>query len=707
VMAAAVASFLADLPGHAARLRPAAVESSADYVIIVGVPGLRWDDVTQANTPTLWRLAQRGAIGSLAVRSAHSPTCPMDGWVTLGAGNFARRTRGEEPQRCPEPTVTVEQPDEGSGNLPDQTTVVDAQKELPYGAVPGALSESVRCTTAVGSGAAVAAARPFGRVDRYSPSLPQEAASLLSACTLSIVDLGTVDGQIPQQRAAQAAAVDAMLARIDAARPEHSAIIIAGVSDTGRDGRLHVVAIDGPGWEGGWLTSVTTGRRNGYLELVDLAPTALHLLGRESPKRLFVGAPATPVQGRPDDLGKAISGLGDADKRARASLSLAGWFLGVLVGLQILLFAAVVPLLLRSYRHAGPSGPAPPPPKLVRAMEIACIAAALVLPSAILADVVPWWRSSAHAWLFLAVTAILIALLTTLVVRLPGIGRTLMPLGVVSSIAALVVCADLLTGASLQLNSVVGYSALQGGRYAGVGIVVMGVLIAGALMAAGWAAHLIPPRRRTTVVAVIGAVAVVLVGSPSLGADAGGAVALTAGVCLAAALSQGGWLTFSRLAWAVLAGFVVTLGFAMIDVRRPMELQGSLGRILRQFGEGTASLTLQRVGLNNVTTFASSALTLLTVVAAIFLWAVLMRPWGGLKRLFGIYPAIRASCIGVIVASLIAGVLGGAALNAAGAAAATVLPLLTLSALRVLEHAADRTRFAEVTIDTPGRLFSS
>jgi hypothetical protein len=132
-----------------------------------------------------------------------------------------------------------------------------------------------------------------------------------------------------------------------------------------------------------------------------------------------------------------------------------------------------------------------------------------------------------------------------------------------------------------------------------------------------------------------------------------------------------------------------------------VEQQGSLGRILTQFGEGTASLTLHRVGVSNVMAFASSALTLLAIAAAIFAWMVLMRPWGGLKRLFGIYPAIRAASVGIIVSTLIAGVLGGAALSAAAAAAATVLPLLTLTSLRVLEHAADRTRSIEVAIDTP------
>ena len=679
----------------AARPAPPPGDTGADYVIIAGVPGLRWDDITAEDTPTLWQLARQGAIGSLAVRSAHSPTCPADGWVTLGAGNFARRTQTVVPQECPAPQVIIERPDEIGATLPDQPAVVAAQRDLPYGAVPGSLAESMRCTTAVGQGGAIAAARPFGRVDHYVPELPAQPEALLSACVLSIVDLGTITGETPEQRRELARKADAVLARVAAARPDRSTLIVAGVSDTDRSGRLHAVVVDGPGWAGGWLTSITTGRRNGYLELIDLAPTALHILGKSGPNRIFAGNAADRAPDRPEDLPRAMAGLADADQRASASLSTARWFFTLLAALQIALYLAVIPLLRRSYLHAGPTGPKSPSPRLVAALEVALIAAALVLPAAFLTDIVPWWRTGLRGPLFAAIALMLTVVLTALVVRLPGAKRTLVPLGAVGGIAAGIICIDLMTGAQLQLNGVVGYSALQGGRFAGMGIVVMGVFIAGVLLMTGWLAHTVPPRRRTALVVGVGAVAVILVGSPSLGADAGGAVALTAGVCLAAALAVGGWLTFTRLAWALLAGVVVTLAFALVDVHRPVAQQGSLGRFLNQIADGTSTLTLHRVGASNVAAFSSSALTLLAIVSAVFIWAVLMRPWGGLKRLFGIYPGLKAAVIGCVVATIIAGFLGGAAFNVAGAALATALPLLTLSALRALEHAADRTRAAE------------
>jgi hypothetical protein len=61
-------------------------------VVITGSAGLRWDDVNPTDTPTLWALAGKDSIAALSVRSGHIPTCPSDGWLTLGAGNFARAT---------------------------------------------------------------------------------------------------------------------------------------------------------------------------------------------------------------------------------------------------------------------------------------------------------------------------------------------------------------------------------------------------------------------------------------------------------------------------------------------------------------------------------------------------------------------------------------------------------------------------------------
>ncbi|WP_433392899.1 hypothetical protein [Micromonospora sp. KLBMP9576] len=664
---------------------------TADFVVLVGVAGLRWEDVDPQGTPTLWRMAQDGSIGSLSVRSAHRPTCPVDGWLTLGAGSYAAWNGSREAGACPPAAVTVEQPDGIGANLPDQESVVlHNQERLPWGTVPGALSESVRCSVAVGPGAAVAAARPFGRVDRYAPALPADPTGLLGSCVLSIVDLGAVAGEDPAARAAAARAADTRLARVLAARPPRSLVLVAGVSDTAAPSRLHVAVADGPGWERGWLTSASTGRE-GYLQLVDLAPTALTALGRPMPERLFVGRPADSVGGRSADLAAAIAEPADADRESAAQRRVADWFFTLLAGAQVLLAVAVLPLLRRARRHAGPYGPEPVSRRVVAVVELLLVAAALAIPAALLADVVPWWRGEHAGGYFAGVTVVLLAAATAVVRFAPGYAGTLGPLGAVAGLTTLTVGVDVLTGARLQFNGVVGYSALEGGRYAGLGTVGLGAFLAGALLSAGWLAQRVRRSWRPPVMVAVGGAAVLVVGSPYLGADPIGAIALTAGLSVAAAISAGGWLTVSRLAWAVMAGLALTIGFAVLDLRRPAVERGSLGRFLAAVGDGTGGLTVHRSSTANFETLVNSPLTVLALAGALLVWFALLQPWGGLKRLFGIYPAMRAAMAGTAVAAVTGGVLGGDALDVAGAAAALVVPMAALAALRVLDHSTDRT----------------
>ncbi|MEH0845840.1 hypothetical protein V6U81_25995 [Micromonospora sp. CPCC 205711] len=676
----------------AARPQTGAPRHTADFVVVAGVAGLRWDDVDPQTTPTLWRMAERGSIGSLSTRSAHRPTCPVDGWLTLGAGSYAAWNGSRQQGGCPPVGVTVEQPDGIGANLPDQEGVVRYNADrLPWGAVPGSLAESVRCSVAVGPGAAVAAARPFGRVDRYAPALPADPAGLLGSCVLSIVDLGTVTGTDPVARRADARRADQALARVLAARPARSLVLVAGVSDTAEPARLHVAVADGPGWEHGWLTSASTGRE-GYLQLADLAPTALAALGRPIPERLFLGRPAVRIEDRPDDLAAAIAAPADADREAGAQRTVAGWFFALLAGAQVALAVAVLPLLRRARRLAGPHSPPPVSRRIVAVVELLLVAAALAVPAALLADAVPWWRGDHAGWWFALVTVALIGAATALVRFAPGHDRTLGPLGVVAGLATLVVGADVVSGARLQLNGVVGYSALEGGRFSGLGTVGLGVFLAGSLLCAGWLAQRVRRGWRPMVVVAVGGAAVVVVGSPYLGSDPVGAVALTAGVAVAAAISTGGWLTVSRLVWAAMAGLALTIGVAVVDLRRPADERGALGRLLAALADGTGGLTVHRSSTANFETLVNSPLTLLAVVGALLVWFALLQPWGGLLRLFGIYPAVRAAMAGTAVAAVIGGLLGGSALDVAGAAGALVVPMAALASLRVLDHSTDRTQ---------------
>jgi len=289
----------------------------------------------------------------------------------------------------------------------------------------------------------------------------------------------------------------------------------------------------------------------------------------------------------------------------------------------------IVPVMVRARRHAGPTGPALPPPRLVAMFELALVAAALAIPAALLADAVPWWRGSHPAWLFGLATFGLVAVGTAAVRLSPRYDRTLWPMGAVAAIGALVVGMDLLTGAQLQLNGVAGYSAIQGARYAGVGGVGLGVFVTGLLVLAGCLAQWVRKPWRPVIVVLLGGFGVVMVGSPYLGADPVGAIAVTAGVCVAAAISTGGWLTFPRFAWAALVGVAVTIAFAVMDLRRPDLEQGSLGRFLSALADGTGGPAMQRAAASNGSALLDSPLTVLAVVGVAMLLFCQFSPWGG------------------------------------------------------------------------------
>ena len=112
LLLAVLVVLLTAVPVPAAPAAAAPAEgASADRVVVVGVPGLVWDDVDPQATPALWELAERSPIGAVSVRAARATSCVLDGWATLGAGNRARFPAPDE-STPPVPLPTVPLPPE-------------------------------------------------------------------------------------------------------------------------------------------------------------------------------------------------------------------------------------------------------------------------------------------------------------------------------------------------------------------------------------------------------------------------------------------------------------------------------------------------------------------------------------------------------------------------------------------------------------------
>ena len=132
-----VLAAAASIAALAVRPATGAPQDTADYVILAGAAGLRWEDLDPERTPALWQEATRGSIGWLSVRSAHSTTCPADGWLTAGAGNYAIWASTRVSGQCPAVEPALTQPDALGANLPGLAGVVRAnQDSQPYGALP-------------------------------------------------------------------------------------------------------------------------------------------------------------------------------------------------------------------------------------------------------------------------------------------------------------------------------------------------------------------------------------------------------------------------------------------------------------------------------------------------------------------------------------------------------------------------------------------
>jgi hypothetical protein len=107
--AAICATVLSAGTAAAGQVRPARTVAAGPvrHVVLVGVPGLRWADVSAAATPALWRLARQGSVGSLSVTGIGPLSCPADGWLMLNAGARAAAPRTAAGSCAGLPAVTA------------------------------------------------------------------------------------------------------------------------------------------------------------------------------------------------------------------------------------------------------------------------------------------------------------------------------------------------------------------------------------------------------------------------------------------------------------------------------------------------------------------------------------------------------------------------------------------------------------------------
>ena len=619
-----------------AQAAPRPLGVAPPHVVVVAAPGLRWSDVDATHTPTLQRLATSAAVGALSVKAGPSVSCPADGLLTLGAGG--RATAYGVP--CAGATTVAAQRERNARS----------REAAHVGALGDAVTSAGGCTAADGGQAALAAADGQGRVaparrDPPPGALPQAGpAGLVLDCALVVLPAPAVGAAGAQARSTEAAAVDALVGAVEQARPAGSTLLVVGVSEAPGDdvAHLHVALATGPGLPPGALVSPSTGRAP-YVQLVDVAPTVLQVLGLPRP------AGMTGQPWRSEGAAPTVRRLVDLDRRAVAQKAVTVPFFVVLMATQLVLLG-----LLRHRR---------------RLVELVALAGTAAPAASLLAGLLPWWRADPPLPALFVVAAVFDALLVAAARVGPWRRTRLGPLGAVCALTVLVLVADLVTGGALQVTSVTGYSPLVAGRFTGLGNVAFGVYAATGLVATAWLA-----RGRAAVVALVGLVLVVVDGAPGWGSDVGGVLALLPALVVLGLLVSGRRVSVGRLAAAGAAAVAVVATFALVDAARPSPDRGHLGRFVGQLRDGSAGAVLQRKAeavLGLLFFSPVTALLPLVVAGAVYL---LVRPPPALRGAFHDVPAYRQALLALCVAAGLGFVLNDSGAAVPALALVVVLP---------------------------------
>ena len=243
------------------------------------------------------------------------------------------------------------------------------------------------------------------------------------------------------------------------------------------------------------------------------------------------------------------------------------------------------------------------------AYRVAGIFAAAIPAGTFLASLVPWWLLPHPALLLYSMTLGWAALIAAVALAGPWRRDPFGPPGAVAAVTVAVIGLDVMTGSRLQLGTPFGLSALEAGRFYGVGNNALGVYGASGIMARRLGCRRRRPRpsqptagRRRGVAAAsaVAATTVVASGWPGFGAKVGGTIAMVPGFLLLIAAVAGIRVTFRRGAAIVVSGLVLVTGFALLNYFIPATGPSDIGAFVGHVLHGGSGGILQRKASANI-----------------------------------------------------------------------------------------------------------
>ncbi len=662
------------------------------HVILAGIGGLRWSDVSATATPALWRLASTGSVGSLVVGGIHPLTCPADGWLTLNSGARAATPHPPaglcpaipavtahlaRPAGQPGPALVASMPSLVRDNVPYHYSPQWGLLAATPGGHPGTTAAPGRCATAAGPGAALALASPAGRVASYLPSPSALTPAILARCPLTVADLGNLPAAPgPAGTLARAAALrsaDRQLARITAGLPRGSALVVFAPGD-GSQPHLRAILVSGTHFAGGLLTSAST-HQQGMVLLTDLTPTVLTWLGAPVPSAVD-GAPlATAARpGLPATL-RILAGQDAAAQVYRQTVTpfyqLVGFGYPVLFA-----FIWVIPWARGGMRH----------PRRRAVARAAGVWAASVPAGTFLASLVPWWTMPHPALVQYGLAAAWAAVIAAAALSGPWRRDPLGPPGVVAAVTVAVLGLDLMTGSRLAQETPFGLSVLEAGRFYGLGNNALVIYGASGILCAAWLGTIAlrwgSRRRALLVMTGVALFTVLAAGWPGFGAKVGGTVAMVPGFLVLLAAAARVRITSRRALLIAVSGAALVVLFALVNYLVPVTGHSDIGGFVGKALHGGAGAVLQRKISSNLGSLTANPF--LPVIPVVVIALGLMAAWparlrcAALARAYERIPLLRAALAAIWLMAVLGWLAEDSGVTVPAAGLPLVLPLMVV-----------------------------
>ena len=473
---------------------------------------------------------------------------------------------------------------------------------------------------------------------------------------------------------------DTLLARLLAdVDPRTDAVVVVGPAHAAREITLTVLGVQAPSIDAGLLRSATT-RRSGFVQLIDVAPTILDLVGVDRPssmegRAVEVGTPGGKARDRRDGIVRASETAQFRDR-----------IVGPVQGASVIFSAALVVGVIFLFgdgrlfgrarrrawrRHLGRV-----------AMCVLGFVAALFL-----GRLVPLHEVGVVGfWTFVVVAAVGLGLVYQRVGRERPVDGLLAAL----LVPATLLLVDVVLGTPLQFNSPLGYSPTVAGRFIGFSnpayaataacVVIAAPLLAARLQkrrAAGAPAEGLAERSAAWIPIGMLGVVIIVDGAPFWGSDVGGILSMVPAFAITAMLIAGIRVRVRTILWSLVGLALALAAFAALDLSRPAQRRTHLGRLVERIDErglGDFVVVVQRKLADNLGSLRHSTWGfMLLVVVVLGVWMYRRAP-ERVPDLLRRLPAARVSAIGLGIVAVL-----GYLLNDSGVAVPGVMLVIAVA----------------------------